>query len=45
MIKSKSLSDFLDMLSDKRTTAWQKVTSLVAVWRSSADRLAHLIRC
>lgn len=37
MVKSKRLSDFLDVLSDERTTAWQKIKSLVAVWRSAAD--------
>ncbi|MEO6292359.1 MAG: hypothetical protein ABIO88_07025, partial [Burkholderiaceae bacterium] len=37
MVKSKRLSDFLDVLSDERTTAWQKIKSLVAVWRSAPD--------
>ena len=35
--KSKRLSDFLDLLSDERLTAWQKCKSLAAVWRQGAD--------
>ena len=37
MVKSKRLSDFLDVLSDERTTFWQKTKSLVAVWRNAAE--------
>ena len=35
--KSKRLSDFLDLLSDERLSAWQKCKSLAAVWRQGAD--------
>jgi cell division protein FtsW (lipid II flippase) len=37
MVKSKRLSDFLDVLSDERATAWQKVKSLLLVWRKQSD--------
>jgi hypothetical protein len=37
MVKSKRLSDFLDVLSDERTTFWHKTKALVGVWRSRAD--------
>lgn len=37
MAKSKRLSDFLDVLSDERASAWQKVRALALVWRSNAD--------
>ncbi|RYF82510.1 MAG: hypothetical protein EOO29_06740 [Comamonadaceae bacterium] len=33
MVKSKPLSDFLDVLSDERATAWQKFKALGLVWR------------
>ncbi len=33
MAKSKRLSDFLDVLSDERATAWQKCLAFAAVWR------------
>jgi hypothetical protein len=34
MVKSKRLSDFLDAVSDERLSAWTKVKSFFAVWRS-----------
>ncbi len=37
MVKSKRLSDFLDVLSDERTSAWQKVRALVGVWTRKDD--------
>ncbi|MFT3719810.1 hypothetical protein [Pseudorhodoferax sp.] len=37
MVKSKRLSDFLDVLSDERATAWQKCLAFAAVWRRSGD--------
>jgi hypothetical protein len=38
MIKSKRLSDFLDVLSDERATLWQKCKALALVWgREGAD--------
>lgn len=33
MVKSKRLSDFLDVLSDERASAWQKVKALALVWQ------------
>jgi hypothetical protein len=33
MIKSKRLSDFLDVLSDERMPFWTKMKALVGVWR------------
>lgn len=33
MAKSKRLSDFLDVLSDERASAWQKCLAFAAVWR------------
>ena len=33
MTKSKRLSDFLDVLSDERASAWQKAKALVLVWQ------------
>jgi cell division protein FtsW (lipid II flippase) len=33
MTKSKRLSDFLDVLSDERASAWQKCKALALVWR------------
>jgi hypothetical protein len=35
--KSKRLSDFLDVLSDERMTAWQKVKVLLSVWGRRDD--------
>ena len=35
MVKSKKLSDFLDVLSDERASAWQKCLAFAAVWRRS----------
>jgi hypothetical protein len=37
MAKSKRLSDFLDVLSDERASAWQKVKALALVWRRAGD--------
>jgi hypothetical protein len=37
MMKSKRLSDFLDVLSDERTNIWHKGKALMAVWRSPPD--------
>jgi hypothetical protein len=37
MAKSKRLSDFLDVLSDERASAWQKVKALALVWQSDED--------
>ena len=37
MVKSKRLSDFLDVLSDERASPWQKVKALALVWRRSGD--------
>ncbi len=37
MAKSKRLSDFLDVLSDERTTVWQKCKALALVWKSDGD--------
>ena len=34
MAKSKRLSDFLDVLSDERLSAWTKVRAFAGVWRS-----------
>lgn len=33
MVKSKRLSDFLDVLSDERATVWQKCLAFAAIWR------------
>jgi hypothetical protein len=33
MVKSKRLSDFLDVLSDERTSMWQKFKALALVWQ------------
>ncbi|HVR53176.1 MAG TPA: hypothetical protein VMS38_25860 [Pseudorhodoferax sp.] len=33
MVKSKKLSDFLDVLSDERATVWQKCLAFAAIWR------------
>jgi hypothetical protein len=37
MIKSKRLSDFLDVLSDERLPFWTKMKALVGVWRPEPD--------
>ncbi|MES2262822.1 MAG: hypothetical protein V4724_30235 [Pseudomonadota bacterium] len=37
MVKSKRLSDFLDVLSDERLSAWTKTKALIAVWRPDKD--------
>lgn len=37
MVKSKRLSDFLDVLSDERTHWWQKCKAFALVWRSEGD--------
>lgn len=37
MVKSKRLSDFLDVLSDERASTWQKVKALGLVWRRTED--------
>ena len=37
MVKSKRLSDFLDVLSDERMSAWQKTRALAAVWFEKPD--------
>ena len=37
MVKSKRLSDFLDVLSDERASAWQKVKALALVWRRPGE--------
>ncbi|MNT20209.1 hypothetical protein D3C72_1555110 [compost metagenome] len=37
MVKSKRLSDFLDVLSDERASALQKFKALALVWRRSGD--------
>lgn len=35
--KSKRLSDFLDVLSDERLSAWQKTKVLLSVWKPGSD--------
>jgi hypothetical protein len=37
MVKSKRLSDFLDVVSDERVRAWPKFKAFFAVWRSPRD--------
>jgi hypothetical protein len=37
MVKSKRLSDFLDVLSDERVSVWTKVRAFAAVWRRGSD--------
>jgi hypothetical protein len=34
MVKSKRLSDFLDVVSDDRVPAWHKLRAFGAVWRT-----------
>jgi len=37
MVKSKRLSDFLDVVSDERVPAWTKFKAFFAVWRAPRD--------
>ena len=37
MAKSKRLSDFLDVVSDERLSAWQKLKAFAAIWRGRGD--------
>ncbi len=37
MVKSKRLSDFLDVLSDDRVATWTKVRAFISVWGKSKD--------
>jgi hypothetical protein len=37
MVKSKRLSDFLDVVSDERVTAWNKTKAFFAVWGRGSD--------
>ncbi len=37
MVKSKRLSDFLDIVSDERIGGWTKLKAFFAVWRSPRD--------
>jgi hypothetical protein len=37
MVKSKRLSDFLDVVSDERVSAWNKVRAFGAVWKRGSD--------
>ncbi len=37
MVKSKRLSDFLDVLSDERISTWNKVRAFVGVWGRGSD--------
>jgi hypothetical protein len=37
MVKSKRLSDFLDVVSDERISAWHKVRAFFAVWGRQQD--------
>ncbi len=37
LIKSKRLSDFLDVLSDDRLPGWSKLKAFAAVWRRGGD--------
>jgi hypothetical protein len=37
MVKSKRLSDFLDVVSDERVPAWHKLRAFGAVWRRGGD--------
>lgn len=37
MVKSKRLSDFLDVVSDERVPAWTKIKAFFAVWRSQRE--------
>ena len=37
MAKSKRLSDFLDVLSDERASAWQKIKAFTLIWQRAGD--------
>ena len=37
MVKSKRLSDFLDVVSDERISTWNKLTAFFAVWGRGSD--------
>jgi hypothetical protein len=37
MVKSKRLSDFLDVVSDERVSTWNKVKAFFTVWRRGGD--------
>ena len=37
MVKSKRLSDFLDVVSDERVSTWNKIKSFIAVWGRGSD--------
>ena len=37
IVKSKRLSDFLDVVSDERVSGWNKLRALAAVWRRGGD--------
>ncbi|HET9978514.1 MAG TPA: hypothetical protein VFQ20_13835 [Burkholderiaceae bacterium] len=37
MVKSKRLSDFLDVVSDERVSSWNKIKAFVAVWGRSGN--------
>ena len=37
MVKSKRLSDFLDVVSDERVSAWNKTKAFFAVWGRAQD--------
>jgi hypothetical protein len=37
MVKSKRLSDFLDVVSDERVSTWNKTRAFFAVWRRGSD--------
>jgi len=37
MAKSKRLSDYLDIVSDERISAWNKLRAIAAVWRRDVD--------
>jgi hypothetical protein len=39
MVKSKRLSDFLDVLSEERVSSWSKVKAFAAIWSRQRDRL------
>jgi Mg2+ and Co2+ transporter CorA len=38
MIKSKRLSDFLDVLSEERVSAWSKIKAFIAIWAYPSER-------
>jgi hypothetical protein len=37
MVKSKRLSDFLDVVSDERVPTWHKIKAFFAVWGRGSD--------